>query len=367
MQSTLETNRPTTGELPPEINPQQQASVNKPKQISIAISHLSTGLQQTLSNNRHVQRTTPALTLFCDIAAATLSYSAALFINTNAPERSIASGAAWVLSGLFSGLEHTLLTSKKMLMSKLADASCVGAGIASISSSVLSKQAKPQALINCAAYISNALWITSGGWVHAATARGEYDNSTSPSSKALDLLAKILLYLAGASDMIAGACGIANTIRTNGSSQQLNQLSSNFWMTSSLLNTLATAIQIQVKKLDRREQPLAEIHTLELEEKLQELALQIQNQITLIAEQTSLIQQQQMKMDQQNDEIKTLNRVSHIQDGTIAKLRQENLRKRAHLPKKPHDDNFPPPEPSTSKHNRSLSETTPLLAEYPSE
>jgi hypothetical protein len=337
-------------------------STGKTDELSITVETLGVELQQNIANiqntrtNRasikYLKKATPTLTLLCDAAASTLSYSAALCVNSSASERSITSGIAWAAAALFSSIEHTLLTSKKMLGAVLADTTSLGAGIGSAASSLLSQHGQTQTLINGVASISNSLLILSGTIRNIAVLRGEYNQTTLPSALSLDRTVKTLTHLAGLADILSGVTGLISTAKTNGSSTHLNALSSNFWMTSSLLNTFAAVLRTQIKRLERSSTSPA------CEAQLQELKQQVENKIAEIAEKTTLI-------DKQHAELKALHRVSDIQDAAIAKLQKEALRKRAHIPKRAADDDYLtlPATQKPFRHQRSFSETTPLLSD----
>lgn len=332
-------------------------------EISIAVEGLGTELQRNIQHieqpsppplsTSYIQRAAPTLTLLCDAAASTLSYSSTLLINSNKQERNIASTTAWAASSLFAGLEHTLLAPKKMLTAVLADGTNFAASLGGLTSALLSKHGQPQTLINGAAYLSNALLMTSGAISNIAVLQGEYNNAKQPSNHYLEKTAKVLIHLAGLADILSGITSIISTAKTNGNSTPLNVLSSNFWMTGSLLKTFSVVLQIRIKRLERT--PTSPT-TCEHEATIEEQRRQLESQIAQIAEQTTLIHQQRA-------ELKVLNHVSSMQDVTIAKLRQETLRKRPSPNKQAQDDNhctLPPPKRRLG-HQRSLSETIPLL------
>lgn len=338
-------------------------------EISIAVEELSTRLQRDIQRIElprtssiptiYLKKSTPTLTLLCDAAASTLSYSSTLLINSTKQERNIASTTAWAASSLFAGLEHTLLAPKTMLTAVLADSANFAASLGGLTSALLSKHGQPQTLINGAAYISNALLMTSGTISNIAVLQGEYNNAKQPSNHYLEKTAKVLIHLAGLADILSGLTSIISTAKTNGNSTPLNVLSSNFWMTGSLLKTFSVVLQTRIQRLERTSTAsnASTSSTIsEYEAQLQDQREQIDSQLAQIVAQTAII-------NEQHEKLKVCERVSNMQDVTIAKLRQENLRKRAHTTKQAQDDSHCvlPNAQKTFQHQRSFSETIPLL------
>ena len=228
------------------LNPNIGSSQHESTHIASAIRRLG---------GEYISQASATLTLLCDAAASTLSYSAAFLINSSSTQRAIASGAAWAASSLFSALDHSLLSSKRMPNALLSDAMSFGAGTASLSAAVLSQQTKPQEVINRVSILSNSLWIASGLLSNVSLLKNEHQTPCETAVPSILKTANVLTSLAGLSNALAGGFGIASTVDSNGSNVQFNQLSSNFWMTASLLNTIATVLRVQMAKTSAPQAP----------------------------------------------------------------------------------------------------------------